>query len=322
MDNSHKKNLLDNEVVLVILFFIFPPLGIYGVLKRNTLAWKKILYTLPALFLSLLYLIITISLLIPNKDYYDSANEAFENGWYEEALNRYKKVDVSDRNFQNAKKKIDSLTPLINKSKKANDDAELKKIQEVKILKERLIVFQKKWADSVVKVESKQGNRHLVASKLILPDTILFEYTESVTRKGFEVNLMNDKILYNNWYQNDIKENLGEDFPLKDVFISCIPNSNVNYNEVLAERKTKSDRAEKIRMQFSVWDGSHSKLKRLVKDNMNDPDSFDHEETTYDDKGKYVIIQMRYRGKNSFGALVIETITAKADIEGNIFEIE
>ncbi len=80
-------------------------------------------------------------------------------------------------------------------------------------------------------------------------------------------------------------------------------------------------RKEKIESQFSGWDGSHNNLKKLLKENMNDPSSFDHVETTYRDDGDHLTVIMRYRGANSFGALVLGSIIAKVDLEGNVLEI-
>lgn len=55
--------------------------------------------------------------------------------------------------------------------------------------------------------------------------------------------------------------------------------------------------------------------------NMHDPSSFEHVETKFGDKGDYLLVQTTYRGKNSFGALVLNSATVKADLEGNIIEI-
>ena len=55
---------------------------------------------------------------------------------------------------------------------------------------------------------------------------------------------------------------------------------------------------------------------------MNDPSSFDHIKTTYSDKGNYLLVQMKFRGKNSFGAKIIEVVTAKVDLEGNILSLD
>jgi len=55
---------------------------------------------------------------------------------------------------------------------------------------------------------------------------------------------------------------------------------------------------------------------------MNDPSSFKHVKTTYADKGNYLSVQMTYRGKNAFGALRLEQIVAKVDLEGNVLSYE
>ena len=45
------------------------------------------------------------------------------------------------------------------------------------------------------------------------------------------------------------------------------------------------------------------------KDRMNDSGSFEHVETTYSDKGDYLLVQMRFRVKNAFGInLILRTI--------------
>ena len=45
----------------------------------------------------------------------------------------------------------------------------------------------------------------------------------------------------------------------------------------------KTERNEWINGQFSAWDGSHTVLKELIKDNLNDESSFKHINTTYID---------------------------------------
>jgi hypothetical protein len=82
-------------------------------------------------------------------------------------------------------------------------------------------------------------------------------------------------------------------------------------------------RQDKIKEQFSFWDGSHNNLVAFVKERMHNPKSFEHVETTFADGGiDYgVIVTMRYRGTNTFGAIVTNSITARVDINGNIIEI-
>lgn len=56
-----------------------------------------------------------------------------------------------------------------------------------------------------------------------------------------------------------------------------------NYNISSMSINFKTERNEWITSQFSAWDGSHTVLKNLIKDNMNDEKSFKHIKTTYID---------------------------------------
>ena len=59
-------------------------------------------------------------------------------------------------------------------------------------------------------------------------------------------------------------------------------------------------RKEIIKNAFSAWDGSHRGVTKLIKASMNDPDSYDHVETAYWDKGDHLVVKTTFRGKNSF----------------------
>lgn len=80
-------------------------------------------------------------------------------------------------------------------------------------------------------------------------------------------------------------------------------------------------RGEKISKQFFPFSGEHANLARFVKANMKNPDSYDHVKTVYLDKGDYLIVETTYRGTNSFGGVVPNTIKAKVDIDGNLIDI-
>lgn len=84
------------------------------------------------------------------------------------------------------------------------------------------------------------------------------------------------------------------------------------------EERAKEDRQNKIRALFSQLDGRHYGLTIVVKKNMNDPDSFEHVKTVYADKGTYLLVTMMFRGKNAFGAKVINTVSAKVDLDGSV----
>jgi hypothetical protein len=79
---------------------------------------------------------------------------------------------------------------------------------------------------------------------------------------------------------------------------------------------------ESIEKNFNGWDGSHIKLTRFVKENLNDPDSYEHIETTYKVTGDSIWLFMNYRAKNSFGGIVKEGITAIANKEtGELIQV-
>ncbi|MDE0011606.1 MAG: hypothetical protein OXU36_10680 [Candidatus Poribacteria bacterium] len=76
-----------------------------------------------------------------------------------------------------------------------------------------------------------------------------------------------------------------------------------------------AEEAEKRRNGFhclSIRDGSHNGLINLVKDYMNDPDSFTHIETRIApvNEGMHTII-MEFTGKNTFGGRVRNTALGK-----------
>jgi hypothetical protein len=92
-------------------------------------------------------------------------------------------------------------------------------------------------------------------------------------------------------------------------------------NQAERMEEEKKDRDKVIKKAFNEWDGSHINLVKLVKDNMNDPGSFEHVETKYWDNGDYLVLEMKYRGKNAFGGIVTQSIRAKSDLQGTILKI-
>jgi hypothetical protein len=92
-----------------------------------------------------------------------------------------------------------------------------------------------------------------------------------------------------------------------------------------AKLKAEADkiqaRTDSIASQFSLWDGSHTVLKEMIKDAMNDPDSFEHDETTYRDDGDFITVQTKYRGKNGFGGVVRGSVIATFSLDGEFIEV-
>lgn len=80
-------------------------------------------------------------------------------------------------------------------------------------------------------------------------------------------------------------------------------------------------RVKRVKAQFSPWDGSHRTLESAIQKSMNDPESYEHVETTYRDLGDSLIVSTTFRGKNGFGGVVKNTVVAQVDLDGNIMEI-
>jgi hypothetical protein len=77
---------------------------------------------------------------------------------------------------------------------------------------------------------------------------------------------------------------------------------------------------KEIDRQFS-WDGKHFNLILAVKEQMHDPESFEHINTIYVDHGDYLQVTMQFRGANAFGAKVINTVQARVSLQGAIFDL-
>lgn len=62
---------------------------------------------------------------------------------------------------------------------------------------------------------------------------------------------------------------------------------------------------------LSAPGGASPALIKHVQDRMNDPESFQHVQTLYVDRGEFLQVSMKYRGKNAFGGTVTESVQAK-----------
>lgn len=97
------------------------------------------------------------------------------------------------------------------------------------------------------------------------------------------------------------------------------------YSEKIAKEKQEQlaseARNKQIEEQFSAWDGSHRNLERVIKNAMNDPDSYEHDETKYWDRGDHLVVKTIYRGKNAFGGVVRNSVKAKVSLSGQILQI-
>lgn len=92
------------------------------------------------------------------------------------------------------------------------------------------------------------------------------------------------------------------------------------FSSLDSSNDSKSDR-EKIIAKAFDGDGSHKELTKIIKATMNDPDSFQHVKSRYSDQGEHIIVQTTFRGKNAFGGVVTNWISAKCSINGHVLEI-
>lgn len=81
-------------------------------------------------------------------------------------------------------------------------------------------------------------------------------------------------------------------------------------------------RQARIAAQFSVWNGAHRNLEAAVRASMNDPNSYEHIETRYQDRGDHLFLVMKFRGANVFGGKVINMVSAEADLDGRVLNVE
>lgn len=80
---------------------------------------------------------------------------------------------------------------------------------------------------------------------------------------------------------------------------------------------------KKIENQFSSFNGKHRNLVYYVESQMNDASSFEHISTKYWIRPDHLMVRMSFRGKNAFGALVMNSVLAKVNKEtGAVIEVE
>lgn len=79
-------------------------------------------------------------------------------------------------------------------------------------------------------------------------------------------------------------------------------------------QELENSRQKLIEKQFDPWDGSHIQLTKIIKQSMNDPDSYEHVKTNYWDMSDHLVVKTTFRGKNAFGGKVLNSVRAEADI--------
>ena len=88
-----------------------------------------------------------------------------------------------------------------------------------------------------------------------------------------------------------------------------------------ARQQMAANRKAFIEREFSQWNGAHIELERALKETMKNPDSYEHVSTRYIDKGHSIIVLTKFRGTNSFGAIVPSVVRAEIDDSGRILSM-
>lgn len=126
MLNKSNIKWFDNRAILILLFFVFPPLGIYGILQHKTHIWKKVIYILP--FVAILFSIIVAL----NSDYYEIGIKHYKKKEYLNAYNNLKLVSANDKNYIDATKKINEIKPIVDSIRKIEETRGLDEKKEAK----------------------------------------------------------------------------------------------------------------------------------------------------------------------------------------------
>ena len=112
---------------------------------------------------------------------------------------------------------------------------------------------------------------------------------------------------------SDYRDNLERYIEL----VALVPGNDVYVKKVVHYNGVKR-RADSISYQFELGNnGAHKNLRAYVLKSLKDPDSFQHVKSVYNDNGDHIVVEMRYRGKNSFGAVVPEAVRARCTIAGD-----
>jgi hypothetical protein len=92
---------------------------------------------------------------------------------------------------------------------------------------------------------------------------------------------------------------------------------------VIAEVKTPPPptKDDLVKKQFSTWDGSHYQLEKMIKNSMNDPDSYEHIATAYKIENETVTVFTDFRGNNAFGGKIKNSVAAQFTLDGQFIKM-
>lgn len=74
-------------------------------------------------------------------------------------------------------------------------------------------------------------------------------------------------------------------------------------------------------VQEAVANAKH-RMADEIKKQLRDPSSFEFAETSYEDKGNFIDITMRFRSRNGFGGMNNGVAVAKGLLDGKVVDVQ
>ena len=278
-----KKKWYDNKVLLIVLFFVFPFLGIFGILKHNTATWKKLLFILHSsfyCFVLVVYLFAAIFL-----DDYKDGMDYYNNHDYRNAYHSFEKVKPTDKNYKDAFTKLKEIKPIFDSLMLSEE--------------------KKRVADSL-----SESNASSVKHEV--PHKTEGDYIKYFQNKWDSVTITYDeKFPKYETYKTSLDDILQEMVTVlgKDTSFKFDSPSKLN------KLRLKFIDSKKMKQALSNWltygqpemdfDLKYP-CEEYIKDNANDPSSIDFDgfKIKGQSKNGWVVL-IRYRGKNVFGGTVL-----------------
>lgn len=216
----------------------------------------------------------------------------------------------------------------------AQQRAEEQKLEEQKKAEEQKLQEQKKAeAEAKAKEEQEKKAAEERAQKLNAfnekyKDFVLGQYNVNVHHPKFVEEFIEVNPELSKDDKDKFRKCLSEYAYTKDKNLKAIEAIGWCKNEKLNNPEAFEDHIDldKLFTQFSPWDGSFRPLEAFIKENMNDPKSYDHANTYYrlqlnDRKNPKAIITEEFRGKNAFGAVVKQIVQIEYDINKETFRV-
>lgn len=214
---------------------------------------------------------------------------------------------IDNKNFASANNKIEDYSKSIKDPSLVNIKNKLDIRSKEEDLKKEISLNEKiNITNDLIKLSDDKKYKDLL--NLLISKNKLIERQELL-----------DKI------KNTNKSDINKNYELySDLYTNHQPLTEKEITEFagfMAEKTISDNR----KSQFRSFDGSNILVVRIVKNLMHDPSSFEHINTTVyktEDKA-FLDIIMIYRGKNAFGAKVVNTVKARVSlVENKILSID